>query len=432
MQKNILYQGFLLFFLILALQPCFAQKRVAVIKIDHNTGNPAGPNAIESAIHTMLLGNGYSVVADTVAADYKIRFSATTVSTNTTNDLTFIYINAEVAIIDLPSRKETYHLQLSGIKGGGVNMAVAYQKAYRFAGRKIADSIGQLLKGSPQLAAQTGPAQAAAVTPPSDVDLNIPETPIRNDKTYALVIGNEDYKSYQQDLNDEVNVDFAIHDASIFKTYLNKTLGIPEENIKLLLNAKSIEMHREVRKLVSYIKALNGTAGIIVFYAGHGLPDEVTHEPFLIPVDVSGSDLQFAVKLSDLCAELTSFPAGRVTLFIDACFTGGARNQALIAARGVKIKPKTDALSGNLVIFSASSGDQSSLAYKPKSHGMFTYYLLKKIQETKGNVSYKSLGDFLSREVAIQSVRINNKDQNPQVRASDDLRDQWESWMLRP
>ncbi len=432
MQKNIFYPGFLLVFLILAIQPCLSQKRVAVIKIDHNAGSPAGPNAIESAIHTVLLGNGYSVVADTVATDYKIRFSAATASTNTSNDLTFIYVNAEVAIIDMPSRKETCHLLFSGIKGGGVNMAVAYQKAYRIAARRIADSIGQILKGSPQLVVQAGPAQLAAATPPSDVDLNIPETPIRNDKNYALVIGNEDYKSYQQGLNDEVNVDFAIHDAAIFKTYLNKTLGIPEENIKLLLNAKSIEMHREVKKLVSYIKALNGSAEIIVFYAGHGLPDEVTHEPFLIPVDVSGTDLQFAVKLSDLCTELTSSPSHRVTLFIDACFTGGARNQALVAARGVKIKPKTDALSGNLVIFSASSGDQSSLAYKAKSHGMFTYYLLKKIQETKGNVTYKSLGNYLSQEVSIQSVRVNNKDQNPQVRASDDLRDQWESWILRP
>ena len=229
-----------------------------------------------------------------------------------------------------------------------------------------------------------------------------------------------------------MNVDFAIHDAVIFKSYLNKTLGVPEENIKLLLNAKSIEMHREFRKLVSYINALNGEAEIFVFYAGHGLPDEKTHEPFLIPVDVSGTDLQFAIRLPDLYTELTSSPSRRVTFFIDACFTGGARNQALIAARGVKIKPKTDALSGNLVVFSASSGDQSSLAYKDKSHGMFTYYLLKKIQETKGTVSYKNLADYLSREVSLQSVRINNKDQNPQVSVSDDISSQWESWMLKP
>lgn len=432
MQKNIIYPGLLLVFLVLALQPCLAQKRVAVTMTDHTLSNPAGPNAIESAIHTVLLGNGYSVVSDTVGTDIKIRFSAASVAGNTVNNLTFIYVNAEVAIIDMPSRKETHHLVFSGIKGGGVNASIAYQKAYRLAARKIADSIGQLLKGAPQLATETRPNQPSITIPPSDVDLNIPETPIRNDKTYALVIGNEDYKSYQQGLNDEVNVDFAIHDATIFKTYLNKTLGVPEENIKLLLNAKSIEMHRELKKLVSYIKALNGAAEIIVFYAGHGLPDETTHEPFLIPVDVSGTDLQFAVKLSDMCTELTSSPALRVTLFIDACFTGGARNQALIAARGVKIKPKTDAISGNIVIFSASSGDQSSLAYKAKSHGMFTYYLLKKIQETKGNVSYKNLSDYLSREVAIQSVRVNNKDQNPQVRASDDVLNQWESWTLKP
>jgi hypothetical protein len=421
MRQKFIYHWLLSGFLILSMLPSVAQKRVTITGTERNFNNSAGSHAIESAIHTMLLNNGYTMVSDTAATDLKILYSASSVAGSTTGSLTFIYVNAEVSLIDIASRKETHHLLFSGIKGGGVNEASANQKAYQIAAGKIADSIGQILRRSQPVAVQTQPAGPSVNIQPSDVDLNIPETALRNDKTYALVIGNEDYKSFQQDLNDEMNVDFAIHDAVIFKSYLNKTLGVPEENIKLLLNAKSIEMHREFRKLVSYINALNGEAEIFVFYAGHG-----------IPVDVSGTDLQFAIRLPDLYTELTSSSSRRVTFFIDACFTGGARNQALIAARGVKIKPKTDALSGNLVVFSASSGDQSSLAYKDKSHGMFTYYLLKKIQETKGTVSYKNLADYLSREVSLQSVRINNKDQNPQVSVSDDISSQWESWMLKP
>jgi len=418
--------------LLAVLHPLQAQKRVAITGNERYLNNTTGAHTIESAIHTVMLGKGWTVVSDTVATDLKIRFSASSVAGNNTGSLVFVYVNAEVSLIEMPALKETQHLMFQNIKGGGVNMQSANQKAYQAASKKIADSIGRLLQGEKPAASIAAATEPAVKIQPSDVDLNIPSTPVRNDKTYALVIGNEDYKSFQAGLNDEVNVDFAMRDASIFKTYLNKTLGVPEENIKLLLNARSIEMSRELKKLVSFIKTMNGTADVIVFYAGHGLPDEVTKAPYIMPVDVSGTDLQFAVKLTDMYAQLTAYPARRVTVFIDACFTGGARGQALIAARGVKVKPVEDALSGNLVVFSASSGEQSSLAYKEKGHGMFTYFLLKKIQESKGNVTYKNLSDYLTREVSLQSLRVNNKEQNPGVTVSESLDNQWESWTLKP
>jgi len=64
-----------------------------------------------------------------------------------------------------------------------------------------------------------------------------------------------------------------------------------------------------------------------------------------------------------------------------------ARNQGLISARGVKIKPKENALNGNFVVFAATNEDQTAMSYKEKGHGVFTYFLLKKLQATKGNVS---------------------------------------------
>ncbi|MCK4406359.1 MAG: caspase family protein, partial [Bacteroidales bacterium] len=216
----------------------------------------------------------------------------------------------------------------------------------------------------------------------SDVDINIPVNPKKNNSRYALIIGNEDYKSYQMGLESEINVDFAESDARSFKKYTEKTLGVPEENIILLINSRAVEMHQALDKMKIIAKSLNGNAELIFFYAGHGLPDEKTKEPYLIPVDVSGTNLQFAVKLKDVYDKLTEFPSKRVTVFLDACFSGGARNQGLVAARGVKVKPKQQMLKGNVIVFSASSGDQSSLPYKEKQHGMFTYFLLKKLQST--------------------------------------------------
>jgi len=262
----------------------------------------------------------------------------------------------------------------------------------------------------------------------SDVDTNIPESKSKKTNTYALIIGNEDYSSHQQDLSSEVNVLYAKNDAKVFKEYVNKTLGVPQENIIFLLDAKTVEMNRSIEKMNLIAKNSNGDCELIFYYAGHGLPDEVTKEAYIMPVDVSGTDLKFAVKVNDLYKKLTQYPSKKVCVFLDACFSGGARSGALINARGVKIKPKTDVVNGNIVIFTASSGEQSSLPYKEKQHGMFTYFLLKKLQETNGNVTYSELCEYLKKEVSLKSVLVNSKEQNPQTITSQSVQETWKEW----
>jgi hypothetical protein len=264
----------------------------------------------------------------------------------------------------------------------------------------------------------------------SDIDENIPVVNSKNPNRFALIIGNEDYSSFQKGLSVEVNVDFARRDADIFYQYAYKTLGIPEENIMLLKDAKAIEMHRGVEKLQKLAKNMAGKAELFFYFAGHGFPDELSKEPHILPVDVSGTDLKFALKLDDLYKKLTEYPSQRVTVFLDACFSGGARNKAIFAARSVIIKPKENVLKGNLVVFSASSESQSALPYMEKKHGLFTYFLLKKIQETQGKVTYKELNDYVSQEVAKKCILINNKEQNPKVNVSADIISKWGKFLL--
>lgn len=262
----------------------------------------------------------------------------------------------------------------------------------------------------------------------SDVDTAIPVTGYVNEMRFALIIGNEDYTSYQTGLKAEMNVEFALRDAEMFAEYAKKVLGVPEMNIILVKNGKVLEMHKAINKLNSIIKNTKGQGEFFVFYAGHGFPDEITKEPYIIPVDVSGSDLAFAIKLTDFYKKLSEFPSKRVTVFIDACFSGGGRDMGLLAARGVTIKPKENLVNGNIIVFSASSGEQSSLPYKEKGHGIFTYYLLKKLHESQGNLSYHELSEYINSTVSIRSVIINNKEQNPQTNISSDVVGTWKSW----
>lgn len=268
----------------------------------------------------------------------------------------------------------------------------------------------------------------------SDVDKNIPQNTIKYPNRYALIIGNEDYSSRQSGLNTEVNVAYAINDATIFKEYAISTFGIREDNCFLLTNATAGEMSQKIELVSTILSKLaeDGKDGeLIFFYAGHGFPDEKDKTPYLIPVDVSATNLQSAIKLTDIYNKFSQTKSKRVTLFLDACFTGGGRDQGLIAARGVKIKPKQELMTGNMVVFTATSEDQSALPYKEKQHGIFTYFLLKKLQESKGEISYGELAKYINSNVSIESLKVNSKSQDPKVNVSADAQNIWSTWEIK-
>ena len=263
-----------------------------------------------------------------------------------------------------------------------------------------------------------------------DVDKDIPKTNYFRKTSYALIIGNEDYTSFQENLSSEVNVDYAINDAEVVNKYLLKTIGIPEKNITLLKNATYGQMMRAIKKLETITKISGGDAELIFYYSGHGLPHEQTKESYIIPVDASATALESAIKLNDVFKKFTNYPSLRVIAVIDACFSGGGRNQGLLTMKSVRFKPSAPSLNGNLLVFSSSTGVESSGVYREKQHGMFTYYFLKKLQESKGDISMKELADYIQDKVELESVIINNKRQTPQILFSPDVEGVWERWRL--
>ena len=161
------------------------------------------------------------------------------------------------------------------------------------------------------------------------------------------------------------------------------------------------------------------------------MPEEGSGTPYLIPTDVDATNLSSAIRLSEIYAQFGQTGASRITIFMDACFSGAGRNAPLIAARGVAIKPKAESMAGNLVVFSASSGAQSALPYDEQKHGLFTYFLLKKLKESAGAVTYGELGTYIKNSVGVESLRVNRKSQDPEIRSSDQAAPSWESWTLK-
>ena len=118
-------------------------------------------------------------------------------------------------------------------------------------------------------------------------------------------------------------------------------------------------------------------------------------------------------------------------VFLDACFTGSKRGKGMISqARGTVIKPRECEPHGNTVVFAATSGLQTANPYEEKGHGLFTYFLLRKLRDTKGEVTLGELSKYLSSEVNREATLTIKKAQKPEVIPSADLTD-WQKIKLK-
>lgn len=352
----------------------------------------------------------------------------------------FAFFRSSIVSIDIPStvveigdRAFGYCEKLKRIK-----MARGVKKGFDL----YAESKGIKVEEAYDIVAPADNVQAMMSTPKvvktktpkaqilSDVDIDIPESTPTNDNAFAIIIANEEYQQ-------EVSVPFALNDGMRFKEYCEKVLGIPSDNIHYRANATLNNMREEIEWAKLVAQTYEGEARFIIYYAGHGAPDETTGgTSYLLPIDGSGAKAaQTGYSLAALYKILGDMPSQNVSVFIDACFSGAIRGNGMLAsstgARAVALKAKTEAPRGNMVVFAAAQGNETAYPYDEMGHGLFTYYLLKKLKETKGNVTLNDLGNYIKKEVSRKAVVTLSKSQTPTMSASQSLATRWKTMKLK-
>lgn len=318
---------------------------------------------------------------------------------------------------------------------GGKTYSYAAEAAADYEGSKAPDLSSLLASQSlPSGGAQSQtsyarggePASARVLRAKSDVDRDIPITTRKASNTVALVWANENYKNV-------THVQSALNDGETFAEYCQKTLGVPEGQIIVMRDATYAEMRSSVNKLRQLTGVLGDGVDVIFYYAGHGFPDESTKDAYLLPVDGDGVDTELSYPLKKLYADLSNMRAENVMVFLDACFSGATRDGGMLAeARGVALKPRPADPEGSMFVLTAASDQETAMPYREKNHGLFTYFLLKKLQETKGNVTLKALSDYVQENVRKNSLTVNRKSQTPSVKVSGSLATEWKNKKMRP
>ena len=172
---------------------------------------------------------------------------------------------------------------------------------------------------------------------------------------------------------------------------------------------------------------------VVIYFAGHGA-SEVDQRgverdglsKYLVPIDADPDDLySTAMPMDEMQNVLARIEAERVTVFLDACYSGaaGGRTFASTKSRTVNVDDIfLDRLtrSKGRAIVTASRPSELSIELPELGHGVFTYYLVRGLEgyadlNRDGIVSLQELFEYLTQEVSRKSRAVGGN-QHPMLK----------------
>jgi hypothetical protein len=261
-------------------------------------------------------------------------------------------------------------------------------------------------------------AQTIALKQPiSDVD-ELPSAKSKpNKNAYAIIIGIEQYRQKLP------TADFATHDAQIVAEYLLKVMGYPVENVVILLNDKASKSDFDKyigRWLPNNVEK---DSSVFIYYSGHGAPNPNTGDAYLVPYDGDPSFIEdTGYSLRRLYDQLGRLPAGEIIVALDSCFSGAGGRSVLAKGARPLVMNLQNALviPRNVTVLAAASSNQISSTYQEKSHGLFTYFMLKGIKDgdvvkQNGAIAVSDLFTYVKPQVERIARKQYNNTQTPQL-----------------
>lgn len=254
-----------------------------------------------------------------------------------------------------------------------------------------------------------------------NIDIDIPETDYRSKNTFAVIFAIEKYEN-------GTKVSHALNDGRVLRLYLTNTLGIPQKNVQLMENATYNDFKVKMQWISDIIEAFDGQVNILVYFAGQGYIDGNDNTAMLIPSDGQTDTRSSMYPLTDIHNCLQN--SKRSIVLLDTNFSDTDRGgKKLVSSRGMAIKVPVEKPKGNIVTVTAANNKEGETAwmYEIKHHGLFTYHLLKKLQQSKGNTTWGDLMDTICEEVNRSSLKSYRQTQSPQI-YTNIQREVWSKW----
>jgi hypothetical protein len=237
---------------------------------------------------------------------------------------------------------------------------------------------------------------------------------------YAVVIGVEKYS------NGLPVPTGARADAEHFAELAEKSLGVPADHVHLRLDEQATK--GSILREVAWARDATPPGGRIYFYfSGHGAPDAAAGTPYLVPVDGDPKFLaQTALPEAELLSELRKSKAKEVLAVLDSCFSGAGGRSVLPPGARPLVHVKETAVTGQIAVFTASSGSEISGPAADGSGGLFTKFVLQGLgtgaadMDGDGQVTLPELSEWVRPRV-LRAARQDSRDQTPGLVMSSGL-----------
>ena len=231
----------------------------------------------------------------------------------------------------------------------------------------------------------------------------------------ALIIGIEQYQNAPP-------ADFAEKDARAFYDYAAKSLGVPVDQIKVLSgqNASRLGVQKTLRTWLIPLIA-KGRSDVFVYFSGHGLASDDGKDTFLLPYDGDVAMLaESSLRQKDLVDTIRTAGAASVTLMLDTCYSGNARNNATLvpSTRPVMIAAKEQPVQPHVTILAAAANNQLSNVLPSVQHGLFSYFLMQGLEGQAAGADHiitaARLERYLMDHVPVEAAKLGHP-QTPQL-----------------
>lgn len=231
----------------------------------------------------------------------------------------------------------------------------------------------------------------------------------------ALIIGVEKYKSLP-------DADFGSRDAEMFRDIAEQSLGVPKNNIALLIGstATKAQMDNFIEQWLAEV--VHPDSRVYFFFSGHGAPDPTGKKVFLVPWDGDPKYLKTTgYPVERLYSQLSKLPAKEILVMLDSCFSGLGGKSVIMPG----IKPLVNVVDTGPVddprisVLTAASGSEVAGTEKSSGHGLFSYYLFKGLMGhdgvgRNGHLSIEDLHQYIEKSV-IKAAHDDGRDQTPQL-----------------
>ena len=209
---------------------------------------------------------------------------------------------------------------------------------------------------------------------------------------HALVIGNNSYAHL-------TNLKTATIDAVTVAKILEENYGF---STTLLVDATRAEI---IDSLARFRARLKFNDNLLIYYAGHGVLDEVTSQGYWLPVDAREDSPSNWISTGDVTAMVYAIRAKHVMVVADSCYSG-----TLVRTADAKIRTAVDRnawvermASKRSRTALVSGGLEPVLDSGGGEHSVFAKAFIDVLEENAGVIDGQKIFDAIKRPVVVNS-----------------------------